>query len=163
MLANDDFHSNMHISAMHVKNGVTLHECYNNKGNQKKEDEAQMAQGDSDDSNSNHVLLLVTTLDCAKSNFWYLDTRCSNHMIGNKGWFVNLDERVKRKVKFVDNSTITVEGRDKSIAAGAAAGRDGGDVASQIEVAAVAAERSGRDSAKSRRRGRYAVPVAFAW
>ncbi|RDY09171.1 Polyribonucleotide nucleotidyltransferase 1, chloroplastic, partial [Mucuna pruriens] len=45
---------------------------------------------------------------------------------------------------------------------GAAAGRDGGDVASQIEVAAVAAERSGRDSAKSRRRGRYAVPVAFA-
>ncbi|RDX87962.1 hypothetical protein CR513_30502, partial [Mucuna pruriens] len=49
-------------------------ECYSNKRKQKKEDEAQMAQGDSDDSDSNHVLLMVTTSDCAKSDFWYLDT-----------------------------------------------------------------------------------------
>ncbi|RDX95310.1 hypothetical protein CR513_22189, partial [Mucuna pruriens] len=35
-------------------------------GKQKKEDEAQ---GDSDDSDLDHVLLMVTTLDCAKSDF----------------------------------------------------------------------------------------------
>ncbi|RDX95470.1 hypothetical protein CR513_22009, partial [Mucuna pruriens] len=86
-------------------------ECYSNKGKQKKENEAQMAQGDSDDLD--HVLLMVTTSDCAKSDFWYLDIVCSNHMIGNKGWFVNLDEKVKRMVKFTDNNTITAEGIDK--------------------------------------------------
>ncbi|RDY11003.1 hypothetical protein CR513_04403, partial [Mucuna pruriens] len=87
-------------------------ECYSNKEKQKKEDEAQMAQGDSDDFDSNHVLLMVTS-DCAKSNFWYSDTGCSNHMTGNKGWFVNLDEKAKRMVKFVDNSTVTIEGMGK--------------------------------------------------
>ncbi|RDY14473.1 hypothetical protein CR513_00462, partial [Mucuna pruriens] len=88
-------------------------ECYSNKGKQKYEDEAQMAQGDSDDSDSNHVLLMVTTLDCAKSNFWYLDTGCSNHMTGNKGWFVNLDENIKRMVKFANNSIVTAKGMGK--------------------------------------------------
>ncbi|RDX60629.1 Zinc finger CCCH domain-containing protein 41, partial [Mucuna pruriens] len=53
-------------------------------------------------------------------------------------------------------------GRSGRYRAGAAAGRDGGDVASQIGVAAVVAERSGRDSAKSRRSGRYAAAVIFA-
>ncbi|RDY06156.1 hypothetical protein CR513_09902, partial [Mucuna pruriens] len=84
-----------------------------NKGKQKKEDEAQMAQGDSDDSDSNHVLLMVTTSDYAKSDFWYLDIGCSNHMNGNKGWFVNLDENVKTMVKFVNNSIVTAEGMGK--------------------------------------------------
>ncbi|RDX62077.1 hypothetical protein CR513_59624, partial [Mucuna pruriens] len=67
--------------------GHFVDECYNNKGKQKKEDEAQMAQGDSDDSNSDsdHVLLMMTTSNYAKSDFWYLDTGCSNYKSGNKG------------------------------------------------------------------------------
>ncbi|RDX94667.1 hypothetical protein CR513_22924, partial [Mucuna pruriens] len=73
--------------------GHLAYECYRNKGKQMKEDEAQMAQGDSDDSDSNHVLLKMTTSDCAKYDFWYLDTRCSNHMTRNKGWLVNLDKK----------------------------------------------------------------------
>ncbi|RDX93959.1 hypothetical protein CR513_23706, partial [Mucuna pruriens] len=93
--------------------GHFANKCYSNKGRQRNEDEAQMAQGDSDDSDSDHVLLMVTTSDCAKSDFWYLDTGCSNHMTGNKGWFVNLDENVKRMVKFADNNTITSEGIGK--------------------------------------------------
>ncbi|RDY01333.1 hypothetical protein CR513_15347, partial [Mucuna pruriens] len=63
-----------------------------NKGKQK-EDEAQMVQGGGDDLDSDHVLLMVTTSDCAKSDFSYLGTGCSNHMTGNKRWFVNLDEK----------------------------------------------------------------------
>ncbi|RDX90901.1 hypothetical protein CR513_27191, partial [Mucuna pruriens] len=82
----------------------TYNECYSNKGKQKKEVEAQMAQGDSDDLDSDHVLLMVTTLDCVKFDFWYFDTGCSNHMTWNKEWFVNLDGKVKRMVMFVDNN-----------------------------------------------------------
>ncbi|RDY01197.1 hypothetical protein CR513_15500, partial [Mucuna pruriens] len=80
--------------------GHFAYECYSNKGKQK-EDEAQMAQGDSDNSDSDHVLLM------------YLDIGCSNHMTRHKGWFVNLDEKVKRTVKFADNNTFTAEGMGK--------------------------------------------------
>ncbi|RDX89834.1 hypothetical protein CR513_28392, partial [Mucuna pruriens] len=73
------------------------------------EDKPQMTQGNNDDSDSNHILLMATTSDCAKSDVWNLDVGCSNHMTGNKGWFVNLDEKVKRMMKFANNSTITVE------------------------------------------------------
>ncbi|RDX87734.1 hypothetical protein CR513_30751, partial [Mucuna pruriens] len=102
--------SNQNSGGNNYKNGD---ECYSNKRKQKKAVEGQMAQGDSDDSDSDHILLMVTTSDCAKSDFWYLNTGCSNHMSGNKGWFVNLDEKVKRMVKFAYNSTITTEGMGK--------------------------------------------------
>ncbi|RDX93965.1 hypothetical protein CR513_23713, partial [Mucuna pruriens] len=93
-------------SAMH---GHFANECYSNKEKQKKEDEAQMAQSDSDDFDSDHVLLM------------YLVTRYSNHMTGDKRWFVNLDEKVKRMVKFVDNSIVTAKGMGKVLIHG----RDG--------------------------------------
>ncbi|XP_019455195.1 PREDICTED: uncharacterized protein LOC109356326 [Lupinus angustifolius] len=44
------------------------------------------------------------------SNNWYLDTGCSNHMTGHKEWFTSLDNSVKTKVKFADDSSINVEG-----------------------------------------------------
>lgn len=73
------------IRKMLVKNGVIfVDECYSNKGKQVKEGDAQMALGDSDDSDSYHVLLMVTTSNCTKSNSWYLDPRCSNHITGNR-------------------------------------------------------------------------------
>ncbi|RDX91650.1 hypothetical protein CR513_26345, partial [Mucuna pruriens] len=34
-------------------------------------------------------------------------------MTGKKGWFVNLNEKVKRMVKFIDNSTVTAKGMGK--------------------------------------------------
>jgi len=43
-----------------------------------KENKAQMTQGDSDDFDSNHVLLMVTTSKCIKSNYYYLDIGCLN-------------------------------------------------------------------------------------
>ena len=42
-------------------------------------------------------------------NLWYLDTGCSNHMTGHREWFVNIDDKVKSKIKFADNSSVTVE------------------------------------------------------
>ncbi|RDX94845.1 hypothetical protein CR513_22735, partial [Mucuna pruriens] len=74
-------------------------ECYSNKGKQKKENEAQMAQGDYDYSDSDHVLLMVTT---------YQIVLIFGHWM-NKGWFVNLDEKAKRMEKFADNSNVTTK------------------------------------------------------
>lgn len=84
-----------------------------NKGRQEKEDEAQLAQDDGGDSDSDQVLLMVTTSDCDNSDNWYLDIGCSNHMTGNKEWFVSLDESVKSKIRFANNSTVTTEGIGK--------------------------------------------------
>ncbi|XP_039140420.1 uncharacterized protein LOC120277629 [Dioscorea cayenensis subsp. rotundata] len=61
-----------------------------------------------------HALLMVSN-DKEDYNFntWYLDTRCTNHMIGKKELFVNLDESVQKVVKFADNSIIPVMGKGR--------------------------------------------------
>ena len=46
-------------------------------------------------------------------NLWYLDTGCSNHMTGHREWFVNIDDKVKSKIKFADNNSVTAEGIGK--------------------------------------------------
>lgn len=46
----------------------------------------------------------------SQANFWYLDLGCSNHMTCHKEWLINFDETKKSKVKFVDDSTLKVEG-----------------------------------------------------
>ena len=48
--------------------------------------------------------------DKATNTEWYLDTGCSNHMTGRKDWLVDLDESVKKNVRFADNSTVKAEG-----------------------------------------------------
>ncbi|XP_048136731.1 uncharacterized protein LOC125315560 [Rhodamnia argentea] len=59
-----------------------------------------------------NVLLLAFKEDVGeKSDTWYLDTGASNHMCGRKEMFAELDETVKGKVSFGDNSQILVEGK----------------------------------------------------
>lgn len=48
------------------KRGHFIDECYNNKGKHVKDDEAQMAYDESDDSDSDNVLLVVTTSETVK-------------------------------------------------------------------------------------------------
>lgn len=68
-----------------------------------------MFQEEEDDQ----VLLMITTReDENNADKWYLDIGCSTHMIGHKDWLVNLDVSRKRKVKFADDSTLSVEGID---------------------------------------------------
>ncbi|RDX99724.1 hypothetical protein CR513_17187, partial [Mucuna pruriens] len=89
--------------AMHVKNGVTLQMSATVIKESKRRMKLKWYK----------IMFFSYNIIFAKSNFWYLDTGCSNHMTGNKRWFVNLDEKVKRMVMFVDNSTDTTEGMDK--------------------------------------------------
>ena len=52
-----------------------------------------------------------------KTNMWYLDSGCSNHMTGNKNWFTKLDESIKRVITFADGRHIDSGGKgDISIA-----------------------------------------------
>ncbi|RDY14492.1 hypothetical protein CR513_00449, partial [Mucuna pruriens] len=72
--------------------GHFVDKCYNNKGKQKKEVEAQRYK----------VIVMIR-----------IQIMYSNHMTRNKGWFVNIDEKVKRMMKFADNSTVTTKGMGK--------------------------------------------------
>ncbi|XP_058752120.1 uncharacterized protein LOC131625257 [Vicia villosa] len=45
------------------------------------------------------VLLMENTQSSnGKNNMWYLDSRCSNHVTGNKTWFTKLDESIKKVI-----------------------------------------------------------------
>jgi len=85
-----------------VRNGNILQMNVEIKGFQ------ELAQDENFDSDK--VLLMETTNSEEDSvNLWYLDTGCSNHMIGHREWFVNIDDKVKNKIKFADNSSVTTE------------------------------------------------------
>ncbi|KHN46052.1 hypothetical protein glysoja_030053, partial [Glycine soja] len=63
-------------------------------------DEAQLTQDE--DFDSDKVLLMATTNSEEDNvNMWYLDTGYSNHM------------KVKSKIKFADNNSVTTEGIGK--------------------------------------------------
>jgi len=42
---------------------------------------------------------------------WFLDLGCSNHMSGNKQWFVDFNEQFWHSVKLGNNSRKLVMGR----------------------------------------------------
>lgn len=46
-----------------------------------------------------------------ESQVWYLDNGASNHMIGQRGKFKELDEQVTVQVKFGDGSTLCIKGK----------------------------------------------------
>lgn len=59
---------------------------------------------------------MVTTAtghDSSEDSAWYLDTGCSNHMIGRRDWLVDLNSDVHSKVRFADDSTHRAEGMGK--------------------------------------------------
>ena len=44
-------------------------------------------------------------------NLWYLDNGASNHMSGNRSFFLSLDEEITGKVQFGDDSRIDIKGK----------------------------------------------------
>ena len=45
------------------------------------------------------------------SSMWFVDSGCSNHMLGIKALFKGPDEILKMKVKLGDDKEIQVEGK----------------------------------------------------
>lgn len=44
---------------------------------------------------------------------WFLDSGCSNHMTGEKSWFIELDENFKHSVRLGNSSRMVVKGKGK--------------------------------------------------
>ncbi|XP_015075746.1 uncharacterized protein LOC107019897 [Solanum pennellii] len=57
------------------------------------------------------LLMVCYASEETRQNLWYLDTRCSNHMCGDKKAFSELDESFRNTVKFGDNSVVSVIGK----------------------------------------------------
>ena len=93
--------------------GHFANEYWSEKGGKgKQNDEANLAQYEGSDSDQ--VLLMVTrNSENDNSSSWYLNTGCSNHMIGRRGWLIDVDANVKNKVRFVDNRIILAKGIGK--------------------------------------------------
>lgn len=47
----------------------------------------------------------------AKDEVWFLDSRCKNHMCGNKEWLFDFDENVRESIKLKDDSKMLALGR----------------------------------------------------
>lgn len=65
-------------------------------------------------SNDEDEMLLMTHVDLKqnkKEGTRFLDSRCSNHMSGNKEWFTHLDEGFKHYVKLGNDSKLMVMGK----------------------------------------------------
>ena len=57
------------------------------------------------------VLLALKGEDKETATTWFLDTRASNHMCGQRSMFVELDESIGGHVTFYDFSKILVKER----------------------------------------------------
>jgi hypothetical protein len=58
-------------------------------------------------------LLLMTHSEIdnePKGGMWFLDSACSNHMTGTRGWFINLDETFQHTVKLGNDVRLKVQG-----------------------------------------------------
>ncbi|GAU29090.1 hypothetical protein TSUD_58560 [Trifolium subterraneum] len=47
----------------------------------------------------------------ARDEVWFLDSGCSNHMIGTKEWLYDFDENVRECVKLGDDSRMQIKGK----------------------------------------------------
>ncbi|GAU27067.1 hypothetical protein TSUD_314290 [Trifolium subterraneum] len=64
--------------------------------------------------NDDEEMLLMAKTDQVLNSMnetWYLDSGCSNHMIGHKEWFFNFDNDNRDSVKLGDDSRMTVMGK----------------------------------------------------
>jgi hypothetical protein len=64
--------------------------------------------------NDDEEMLLMAQTDSgssSKNQIWFLDSGCSNHMIGQKEWFFNFDDKYKDSVKLGDDSRMSVMGK----------------------------------------------------
>jgi hypothetical protein len=59
--------------------------------------------------------MTITKLEPDPTEWWYFDTECSNQMTSHRDWFCELDENIKRKVKYADYKAVMAEGVGKVV------------------------------------------------
>ncbi|PNX68371.1 copia-type polyprotein, partial [Trifolium pratense] len=79
------------------------------------EDNANYAEFEFDEGGE--ILLMAQETKAIQSNndsryeIWFLDSGCSNHMVGNKDWLFDYDDSFKDSVKLGDDSKMDVVGK----------------------------------------------------
>ncbi|GAU42845.1 hypothetical protein TSUD_387380 [Trifolium subterraneum] len=91
------------------------------KGKKKHDSDACAAQEESSsDSDENEVKLMMATLsevsdDHSHTDYWFLDTGCSNHMTSHKEWLIDINPSKKSKIRFAYDRTLQAEGIGKMV------------------------------------------------
>eukprot|EP00253_Pinus_taeda_P003406 PITA_03406 len=93
------------------KYGHYANECRKKQNDMNSRQNANFAN--EEDKNPKIVLLTCNIAQHKQEDFWFLDSGCSNHMIGNIAMFANLDENVKSKVTTGTDSKISVKGKGR--------------------------------------------------
>ncbi|XP_024172399.1 uncharacterized protein LOC112178493 [Rosa chinensis] len=57
------------------------------------------------------LMAYVEKHDAKRSDAWFIDLGCSNHMCGNRGMFLSLVDELKHSVKYGNNTRMTVVGK----------------------------------------------------
>ncbi|MCH88103.1 copia-type polyprotein, partial [Trifolium medium] len=107
------------------KLGHYANECWfgkgqKGKGKKKNNDEACAVQEENSSEDGDEVKLMMATLnevsdDSSHTDYWFLDTGCSNHMTSHKEWLIEIDSSRKSKVRFADDRTLQTEGIGKMV------------------------------------------------
>ncbi|XP_024962791.1 uncharacterized protein LOC112502978 [Cynara cardunculus var. scolymus] len=63
-----------------------------------------------DSHNDDTMFMMLSIQEPNLRNLWYLESGCSNHMIGNRELFLNLEESEKKDVKIGDDKKLSVHG-----------------------------------------------------
>ncbi|MCH84598.1 retrovirus-related Pol polyprotein from transposon TNT 1-94, partial [Trifolium medium] len=91
------------------KYGHFADECRSGKG-KKSDEEANVAQSTETGKDSVLLMMATTCESDSTGQEWFLDSGCSNHMIGNRDWLAELDTNKKTNVKLADCRYLTAEG-----------------------------------------------------
>jgi hypothetical protein len=63
--------------------------------------------------NEEEMLLMAYNdgIKLGKEEVWYIDSGCSNHMVGNKEWFFDFDDNFRESVRLGNDSKMAVMGK----------------------------------------------------
>jgi len=64
-----------------------------------------------DDSEEMLLMAQHANLNQAKDEVWFLDSGCSNHMVGSKDWLFDFDDSFRSSVKLGNDSKMHVMGK----------------------------------------------------
>ncbi|KAJ0586507.1 putative RNA-directed DNA polymerase [Helianthus annuus] len=92
------------------KLGHTAKFCPKKEGNEKSDNALIHKEDELDEQQDDTMFMIFNMEEMVKEDCWYLDSGCSNHMTGNNGMFVKLDESLQKEVRTGDDKRLEVQG-----------------------------------------------------
>ncbi|XP_022041412.1 uncharacterized protein LOC110943991 [Helianthus annuus] len=92
------------------KLGHTAKFCPKKDVNERSDNALIHKEDELDEQQDDTMFMIFNMEEAIKEDCWYLDSGCSNHMTGNKGLFVKLDESLQKEVRTGDDKRLEVQG-----------------------------------------------------